>query len=156
MPITENEYPKAFWMPGAPIDSTNPAYAHTKDEEKKFQLEGRTSVYANLGPMLYPRSMYDAEGNITHATSKEHEADLIAKGLSRDPIAKKPEVVPVMRPTLGAIEERAVNNGRLDALDQEITGLKTSLADMRKESQTNTQLLTQLVEQLNLANKKGK
>lgn len=150
----DKNYPFPMWNPEVPLNDNpkkgelNPVYPNTKKQEDAFRSDGFTDVFANIEQKAYPRAMYNKDGVMKPATDAQHQKELEADGFGLKAVAKKP--VPVPRHALdkvaAAVNDVAVDDGRIAELDDRIAGLEASLEEIRTEQEASKTALDQILE----------
>ncbi len=148
-------YPFPMWHPGLPINDNpkagdlNPAYPNTKKQEAAFSADGYTEVYANIAKQDWPRAAYNKDGDMKAAESPEHLKRLETQGYTLKPVAKKPAPTPRHALDKGHVAVDAVasdDGGRVEELEERISGLETSLEEIRTEQAASKTALEQILE----------
>lgn len=152
---SDKSYPFPMWSPKLKLNDNpragelNPVYPSTKKQEDAFRSDGFTDTFANIEQHAFPRATYDKDGNMKPATSEAHLKELAASGFTLKPVAKKQAPTPRHALDKGHVvlnSEGAPHDGKLDELEDRISGLETDIADLAIATEANKTALDQILE----------
>lgn len=121
--MADQNYPIGMYKDHGPDVEFEVRWAHTPKEQQAFAEAGFTDNYRNLPKNDYPHILYNADGEEMRVISKvEHDAAHEIGFTSRKQIAKKER--------LASAINSAESNGRLDRLEDEVSGIKDQLVEI--------------------------
>lgn len=142
----EVNYPIPIWNPAQVISATNPVYAHNKKQHEELLADGFTDQYSNYPHRDWPRTVYNASGHAERANNPEHEQELLERGYTRKPVARKIVELPQPKMVGGtAVEAEDKTTGRVDALEEQVGVLQESIDELKSEAAQTKSTLDEIL-----------
>lgn len=127
-------------------DLNRPRYAHDRKAVDALTLEGWTDIRANIGPQLYPCSLYradgvtqvvgdyDKEGVVDLAAAQAKEKELTDAGWSRTAVAKIEEEAKPPLSFTEAVNEAAKGTVRVEKVEQAVAVLGSDVEALKSDT----------------------
>lgn len=124
--MADTTYPIGMYKDHGPEVEPEVRYAHTRKEEEALAEAGFTNDRRNLPPNDYPRILCNLNGDQIRVVGKVEETAAIELGYGRKFVLKAESK------KNGAItpETATASNGRLDTLEDEMSSLKATMAEI--------------------------